>query len=58
MRATGIVEISRTFGVSLETVLNWCEKGLPHDNGFKGLKPVKRFDPEEVGEWLKEQRKG
>jgi phage terminase Nu1 subunit (DNA packaging protein) len=58
MRNSGIVEISRTFGVTLETVVNWCERGLPHDNGFKGLKPVKRFDVEEVKEWINEQRKG
>ena len=58
MRKSGIVEISRTFGVTLETVVNWCERGLPHDNGFKGIKPVKRFDPKEVQEWVEQQRMG
>lgn len=58
MRNAGVVEISRTYGVTLQTVLDWCEKGLPHDNGFKGIKPVKRFDPKEVQEWVEQQRKG
>ena len=58
MRNSGIVEISRTFGVTLETVVNWCERGLPHDNRFKGIKPVKRFDPKEVQEWVEQQRMG
>ena len=58
MRNAGVVEISRTYGVALQTVLDWCEKGLPHDNGFKGIKPVKRFDPKEVQEWVEQQRKG
>lgn len=55
-RNSGIVEVSQKFEVKLQTVLNWCEKGLPHEESYKGINKVKRFDLEEVEKWIKEQR--
>lgn len=55
-RNSGIVEVSRKFEVKLQTVLNWCEKGLPHEESYKGINKVKRFDLEEVEKWINEQR--
>lgn len=56
IRNVGIVDVSEKFGISLQTVLNWCEKGCPHEEGFKGIKKVKLFNISEVEEWVKVQR--
>lgn len=55
-RNSGIVEVCRKFDVKLPTVLNWCAKGLPHEEAYKGINKVKRFDIQEVEKWINEQR--
>lgn len=52
----GIVEVGEKHGVTLQTVLNWCDRGCPYTEGYKGLKKVKLFDLSEVEEWVNMQR--
>ena len=56
MRTKGIVAVRKRYGVSLQTIVKWCENGCPHEEGYKGIKKVKLFNMAEVDEWVKAQR--
>ena len=36
---------------------NWIDRGLPYSEVEQGTKKVKRFDTDEVKEWIKENSK-
>jgi hypothetical protein len=55
-REIGVAEVSRAFNVDLQTVRNWCAKGLPYEEVAKGLKTIKQFNLEEATKWVEEQR--
>lgn len=57
-RNSTIGETAKHFGVSLSTVIKWTNRGCPFEEGFKGIKKVKKFNNEEVQTWLNSQRKG
>lgn len=52
MRTDNITDVTKYFGVTLQTVVTWCKRGCPHDEAYKGMKPVKKFNVEEVEQWL------
>ena len=50
-------EIARKYEVTSATVYNWVRKGLPHSEKRQGLRMVIMFDPQQVKDWLEENRK-
>lgn len=51
-------ELAKELGVSPRTLWRWIDKGMPHVMEYKGLRPIMKFDIEQVKEWLKQQRGG
>ena len=50
-------EVARKYEVTSATVYNWVRKGLPHSEKRQGLRMVIMFDPQQVKDWLEENRK-
>ena len=53
----GAYDLAREFGVAHTTIYNWIDRGLPYSEVEQGTKKVKRFDTDEVKEWIKENSK-
>lgn len=50
-------EVARHFKVTVATVYNWVARGLPYREEPRGIQLVKKFDLEDVEQFIKDSRR-
>jgi DNA-binding transcriptional MerR regulator len=51
----GAYQVAKELGVTPSTIYNWNKKGLKFYIEQNGMKKIKRYELEEVKEWLSKQ---